>query len=135
MKKLLIATVAVFALAACSTKEQTGLRETLIAKFKDDQDLKDYKLDPESVADCVVDEIAGSLPGFAGDPRRDRFFEAYVHFVGAKSPADADKAVTDYQELFGSAQKARQAATSVADHVMTCMGKAIESAGPQEGVS
>ena len=135
MKKLLIAIFAVLALTGCSTKEQSGLKEALIAKFKDDQDLKDYKLDPASIADCVVDQIASSLPGFAGDPRRDRFFEAYGRFVAARSPSDADKAVADYQELFGSAQKARQAATSITDHVMTCMGKAIESAGPQEGVS
>jgi hypothetical protein len=129
MKKLLIAICAVSALAGCSSKEQTGLREVLIAKFKDDQDLKDYKLDPAGVADCVVGEIAGTLPGFGGDPRRARFFEAYARFISANSPAEAEKAITDYQELFGSAKKAREAATSVTDHVMACMGKAIESAG------
>jgi hypothetical protein len=133
MKKLLIAILALSALAGCSTKEQTGLREALIEKFKDDQDLKDYKLDPGNVADCVVKEITDTLPGFAGDPRRDRYFEAYARFINVKSPGDAEKAITDYQELFGSAKKAREAATSLSDHIMTCMGKAIEQAdgGPQ----
>jgi hypothetical protein len=133
MKKLFIAICVMFALTGCSTKEQTGLREALIAKFKDDQDLKDYKLDPASVADCVIDQISGTLPGFAGDPRREKFFEAYARFVNAKSSSEAEKTIADSQELFGSTQKARAAAISVTDHVMTCMGKAIESTGPQDG--
>ncbi|MGZ8217099.1 hypothetical protein [Methylomagnum sp.] len=129
MKKLLLTICAVLALAGCSTKEKTGLKEVLIEKFKDDQDLKDYKLDPAVVAECVVGEISGALPGFAGDPRRAQFFEAYTRFISVKSPGDAEKAITDYQGLFGSAKKAREAANSVTDHVMTCMGKAIDSTG------
>ncbi len=134
MKKLLIAICAAFLLlAGCSSKEQTGLKEALVAKFKDDQDLKDYKLDPGPIADCVVKQITDSLPGFAGDPRRDRYFDAYVRFVNVKSPNDAEKAITDFTELFGSAKKAREAANGVTDHVMTCMGKAIERVGGNEG--
>jgi hypothetical protein len=133
MKKLLIAVCAAFLLSACSTKEQTSLKEVLVAKFKDDQDLKDYKLDPGAIADCVVSEISGSLPGFAGDPRRDQYFEAYVRFVNVKSPNDAEKAITDYTNLFGSAKKAREAALGVTDYIMACMGKAIDRVGGSEG--
>jgi hypothetical protein len=129
MKRLLIAIIAASLLAGCSTKERTGLKEVLVAKFKDDQDLKDYRIEPEPVADCVVAEIADTLPGFAGDPRRDRFFEAYARFLNVRSPSDAEKAITDYTELFGSAKSAREAATSVTDHIMSCMGKAIEKVG------
>lgn len=132
MRKILIAVCAVFVLAGCSSKEQTGLKESLIAKFKDDQDLKDYKLDPDPIADCVVREITDSLPGFAGDPRRDHYFEAYVRFVNVNSPNDAEKAITDYTELFGSAKKAREAANGVTEFVMNCMGKAIEKVGGSE---
>lgn len=133
MKKLLIAISVVLLLAGCSSKEQTGLKEALVERFKDDQDLKDYKLEPANIADCVVKEITAGIPGFPGDPRRDRFFEAYARFVGVRSPGDADKAITDYQDLFGSAKKAREAANTITDHVMTCMGKAIESAGGRDG--
>lgn len=129
MKRLMIVFFAVFLLAGCSSKEKTTLKEALLAKFKDDSDLKDYKLDPETIADCVVSEIGNALPGFAGDPRRDQYFEAYTRFVNAKSPADAEKAVADYQHLFGSIKEARHAALSVTDHVMTCMGKGVAMAG------
>ena len=129
MKKLLIAISTVLLLLGCSSKQQTGLREALVEKFKDDQDLKDYKLDPEEIADCMLKEITANVPGFPGDPRRDKFFEAYARFVGVRSPSDAEKAITDYQELFGSAKKARAAANTITDHLMTCMGKAIEGGG------
>lgn len=131
MKKFLIAFCTVSLLVGCSGKEQTGLKESLVAKFKDDQDLKDYNLAPETVADCVVEEIGASLPGFMGDPRREQYFEAYAHFVNAKTPAEAEKAVNDYQQLFGTLKEARTAAMNVTNHVMTCMGKAMES-GPQK---
>lgn len=133
MKNFLIVLCAAFVLAGCSGKEQTGLKEVLVAKFKDDQDLKDYKLDPEPVADCVVREIGSTLPGFAGDPRRDQYFAAYVRFFNVKSPSDAEKSIADFTELFGSAKKARDAATSVTEHIMNCMGKAIEGATSNNG--
>lgn len=133
MKKLLIAFFAVFLLAGCSSKQQTGLKEALIERFKDDQDLKDYNLDPANVAECVVKEITSGVPGFPGDPRREKFFEAYTRFVNVRSPNDAEKAITDYQELFGDAKKAREAANTITDHVMTCMGKAIEGVGGRDG--
>jgi hypothetical protein len=126
MKKLILPIFMALSVVGCAKKEKTGLRDVLIERFKDDQDLKDYKLDPGQVADCVVDEIASSLPGFAGDPRRAEFFRAYERFLSVKSSADAEQGIAEFERLFGSAQKARQAATSITDHIMTCMGKAIE---------
>jgi hypothetical protein len=126
MKNLIIMISIALSVIGCARKEKTGLREVLIERFKDDSDLKDYKLDPANIADCVVDEISSSLPGFAGDPRRAEFFKAYERFLSVRSEADAEKSVAEFEKLFGTAQKARQAATSIPDHIMTCMGKAIE---------
>ncbi len=123
----MIMMLASLAVVGCAKKEKMGLREVLIERFKDDQDLKDYKLDPAEVADCMVDEISSSLPGFAGDPRRAQFFEAYAHFLNVKSMADGEKAIAEFEKLFGSKQKAREAAASLPDHEMTCMGKAIDN--------
>jgi len=128
MKKLMILMLASLSVFGCAKKEKTGLREVLIERFKEDPDLKDYNLDPAKVADCMVDEIGASLPGFAGDPRRGQFFEAYAHFLSVKSMADGEKAIAEFEQLFGSKQKAREAAASLPDHEMTCMGKAIENA-------
>jgi hypothetical protein len=129
IKKLLVVCCTVLLLIACSSQEQKDLREALVSKLKDDSDLKDYKLEPATIADCVVGEITADLPGFPGDPQRERFYQAYVHFVNVKSPADADKSITDYQDLFGSVKQAREAATNITNHIMTCMGQAIEKSG------
>lgn len=132
MKKLIVLFLAALVLSACAKKEKTGLRDVLAQRFSEDQDLKDYKLDPAEVADCVIDEISSTLPGFAGDPRRDEFFKAYEKFFNVKSAADAEASVNEFERLFGSRQKAREAALGVTDHIMTCMGKAIENA-PTDG--
>lgn len=129
MKELMILMLASLAMFGCAKKEKTGLHEVLVERFKEDPDLKDYNLDPAEMADCMVDEIAASLPGFAGDPRRAQFFEAYAHFLSVKSMGDGEKAIAEFEQLFGSKQKAREAAATLPDHEMTCMGKAIESSG------
>ncbi len=103
-----------------------------MAKLQDDPDLKDYKLNPSDVADCVVKSITDSLPGFPGDPRRPKFFEAYAKFVSIKSPGDAEKSMEEYKDLFGSLTQAREAAVSVTDHIMGCMGVAIEQHAGEE---
>jgi hypothetical protein len=132
MKKLLILVVATFVLSACEkSKEQLDLKQALTAKMLNDSDLKDYKIDPADMAECVYKEIAENAPGIPGDAKRPRYFEAYTKFVSVTSPSDAEKAITDYQDVFGDAKATRQAATSVTDHIMSCMSSAIDARAAQ----
>lgn len=125
--------IAALLLTACAdSKEKVSLKEALTAKLREDSDLKDYKLNPADVADCVVKSIGESLPGFPGDPKRNTYFEAYAKFVAVKSPGDAEKAIEEYKDLFGSVKQAREAAVSVTDHIMGCMGMGIEQQGDAE---
>lgn len=127
MSKRTFLVLLVLLLSACEpSQQQLGLREAVLAKLKDDPDLKDYKLEPESVADCVVKAISDEAPGITGDPRRDLYFQAYSQLIGVKNPAEAEKAVEKYKDVFGSPQGAREAALKVTDHIMSCMGEAIE---------
>jgi predicted small lipoprotein YifL len=126
MKKLLLVLAALLTLAACGQKEKVSLEEALLTSLKNDQDLKDYNLDPQEVADCTLEAISDSLPVMPTDPRRAQYFEAYALFLSApSSPQDAHKMIEGQKELFGSVQAARQAAMSVTDHIMTCMGLLI----------
>ncbi len=131
MKNLFLILVVAVLMQACSTPEQTDLKSALTAKFKDDSDLKDYKIDPGEVADCVMGEISSDIPAFPGDPRRERFFQAYTRFVTVSSPTEAEKTLAEFEELFGSKQAAREAATNITNHTMTCMGKAIDHSDGQ----
>lgn len=133
MKKIMTVLVAVLLLSACGdSKEQKDLKQVLTEKFKDDSDLKDYKLKPEDIAECVVDNISQDAPPIPGDQKRIRYFEAYTKFAAAKSPTEAEQAVKDYQDIFGGIKEARAAANTVTDHIMSCMGMAIEKAAPAE---
>jgi len=133
MKKIMTALIVASLLAACGqSKEQQDLKQVLTEKFKDDSDLKDYKLNPEDIADCVVANISQDAPPVPGDPKRERYFTAFTKFAAAKSPTEAEQAVKDYQDLFGGIKEARAAANGVTDHIMGCMGKAIERATPEE---
>jgi hypothetical protein len=127
MKKIVfLLFTAVFLIACTQSKEKTGLREALIEKLKDDQDLKDYKLDSGDMADCIVSEITDGAPGIPGDPRRTRYLEAYTKFVSARSPADAEQAIKDYQDLFDGPKGTHAAVAKISDYEMSCMGGFIE---------
>jgi hypothetical protein len=129
-KKTLVLLTIFLSLIGCdSQKEQLGLREAVLARLQEDPDLKDYKLDPASVTDCVVASIADGAPGMPGDPRRDAYFTAYARILSVKTPTEADQVVEQYKDLFGSQKGAREAALRVTDYIMTCMGEAIEDRG------
>lgn len=131
MKIIMTLLVASLFLTACGqSKEQQDLKAILADKFKDDSDLKDYKLKPEDIAECVVVNISEGAPAIPGDPKRDRYFAAFAKFAAAKSPADAEQAVKEYQDVFGGVKETRAAANSVTDYIMNCMGIAIEKATP-----
>lgn len=132
MKKIMTVLVAALLLSACgnNSKEQQDLKQILTEKFKDDSDLKDYKLKPEDIADCVVANVSEGAPPMPGDPKRERFFTAYTQFAGAKSPSDLEKAVKEYQDVFGGVKETYAAANTVTDYIMSCMGLAIEKAAP-----
>lgn len=125
--KIFIATVfAVGLLTGCSDQPKQGFREALVAKLAEDPDLKDYQLSPELIADCVVAEVAENAPGIPGDPRREAYFGAYAKFVAVPESADPRPVIAAAKDIFGSEAAAREAALGVTEHILTCMGKAVE---------
>lgn len=130
LKKTTILALLIALLGGCEPpKQAVGLREAILAKLKDDPDLKDYKLEPAAVADCVMKLISDDAPGITGDPRRDAYFEAYTYLMSVKTPTEAEQALEKYKDFFGSPQGVREAALKVTDHIMSCMGEAIEERG------
>jgi hypothetical protein len=129
MKKLLLALLASAALAGCGRQERLSLEEALLEKMRADSELKDYKISPEDMTACVVEEISSNLPVLAVDVRRGAYFEAYAKFISATNPL---KAIEEEAQLFGSVAEARKAAMGVTDHIMTCMGRLIDQRQPEE---
>lgn len=129
MKKLLLAMLAATALTGCGRQEKLTLEQALLEKMQADTDLKDYKIAPEDMTGCVMEEIAQSLPVLPVDTRRGAFFDAYAQFITATNPL---KAIEDAAPLFGSVAEARKAAMSVTDHIMSCMGRLLDQNPPEE---
>ncbi len=130
MKQLLILMMTAILLAGCASKERNEFEEKLAARLALDPDLKDYNLDPNEVASCVVSEIAKTLPGFRGTPARKPYWEAYAAFESARNTDEALSTVKQYKDVFGSEQKASAAAMEVTQYIMHCMGRMIETAHP-----
>ena len=114
-------------LTACGGEQKQTLEQALVAKLQNDSDLKDYKLAPQDVAKCVLEEISNSLPVFPGDPRRGEYFDAYAKFLSADSSAAAQQALDNAAKLFGSVKEARKAAVGVTDFIISCMGELVET--------
>lgn len=129
MKKLLIAMLAATALIACGRQEKLTLEQALLEKMQADSDLKDYKIDPQEMTECVIAEISKSLPVMPLDNQRGLYFEAYAKFVSATNPT---KAIEDAVPLFGSIKEARVAALSITDHIMYCMERLMDQRQPAE---
>jgi PBP1b-binding outer membrane lipoprotein LpoB len=53
MKKIIIISFSALILIACS--EQQQYKETVLEQITNDPDIQSYHLDPQSIADCIVD--------------------------------------------------------------------------------
>jgi hypothetical protein len=129
-KNLSILMLAATLLLAGCDRGKSGLEQALAENFRDDQDLKDYKIDPDEMAECVADEIAGSIPGLPGAPQRKAYFEAYTKMIKVTTnDQDPQQVLEENQEVFGSIRKAREAAFSVTAHILDCIGTLVEQQG------
>lgn len=131
MKKalsILMVAAALF-LTGCD-RGKSGLEQALAENFRDDQDMKDYKIDPDEMAACVADEISSAIPGLPGAPQRKAYFEAYTKMIKVTANnQDPQQVLEENKEVFGSVRKARKAAFSVTAHILDCMGKLVEQGG------
>ena len=129
-KNLSILMIAAILLLAGCDRGKSGLEQALAESFRDDQDLKDYKIDPDEMAACVAGEIAGSIPGLPGAPQRKAYFEAYTKMIKVTANnQDPQQVLEENKEVFGSVRKAREAAFGVTSHILDCMGKLVEQGG------
>lgn len=129
-KTLAILMVAATLLLTGCDRGKSDLEQALADNFRDDQDLKDYKIDPDEMAACVADEISSAIPGLPGAPQRKAYFEAYTKMVKVTAnDQDPQQVLEENKAVFGSVRKAREAAFSVTAHILDCMGVLVERRG------
>ncbi|MEE9412125.1 MAG: hypothetical protein V3V22_03635 [Methylococcales bacterium] len=112
-------------LVACS-KEGSEYEELLAKEFAKDQDVIDYKLDPEDMANCVVDQISGDIPGFSGSPIYENYFKGYKLLLRPDDSSEIAERMEKAEEIFGSKKAANKARLDVINHILYCMPQVKE---------
>ena len=114
-------------LSACAEKNQ--YKEAVLSQLKEDQDVKDYKIDPERMAACVVDTSSRNMPGFFPlDTERKKAYAAYAKMLTVTKSKNAEQVLTDLRAEFGSAQELSNAHSNYAESVLSCQTAMISEA-------
>ncbi|MGH8550225.1 MAG: hypothetical protein ACRERU_16810 [Methylococcales bacterium] len=133
MKKIITALAVAALLSGCEGKEKDELVEQLRLKFKQDNDLADYKITPDEMAECVADKILKEIPGFPGSPNRKSIIQAYTKLVRVNPTEDFRPALEETKEVFGSEAEAHEAAASITMSNFACIGDMINDQPLSEG--
>lgn len=118
-KIILLLIVTTLLLSACSEKKQ--YEEAVLTEMQTEPDIKDYKLDPVIMADCVVETTSRKMPGiFTGDPERLKAYVAYTKLVTLKKAKDPQQVMNELRKDFGSAQGLLDARNNYAESLVEC---------------
>ncbi len=122
-KRALILLVALF-LSACSDKE--NYHQAVLEQMKTEQDVKDYKIAPEKMADCIVDLSSKEMPGlFAFDPARLTAYRNYVKMLNLTKSKDPKKTMAELRTTFGSAKALADAHSNYTQAMMECISAVL----------
>jgi len=127
MKKLLLIAISTLFLPACADKNQ--FEEAVLEEMKKEQDIKDYKIAPEYMADCVVATTSSKMPGFfALDPNRLEAYRNYAKMLTLPKAEDPKKAIDELRNAFGSAKALGDAHTNYTESLVECYTAVISKA-------
>lgn len=125
---------ATFLLSACS--EQQQYKAAVLAEMQTESDIKDYKLDPEKMADCVVNSTSSNMPGlFPVDPARKKAYLSYTKMLTLKQSKEPQKAMDELRTEFGSAQGLLEARNNYTNSLVECQATLITNTEPVDGAA
>ncbi len=131
MKKLLLISLVVLFLPACSDKKQ--FEQAVLDQMQMEKDIKDYKLSPERMAKCVVDTVSNNMPGiFILDPDRMMAYRNYTKMLTLTSSADPKKTLEELRIAFGSPKALADAHSNYTESMLDCLSALI---GETEGAA
>jgi len=124
MKKLLLISISALLLSACSEKNQ--YEQAVLAQMKKDKDIKDYKIEPEHMAKCVVDMTSENMPGVAPiDPKRMTAYRNYTKMLTLNESKDPKKTLEELRTDFGSAKDLAEAHSNYTESLMNCISAVV----------
>lgn len=119
MKKIIFAIV-LLGLFGCAEKNE--YKQVVLEQMKKDQDIKDYKIDPEVMTNCVVDVTAKKMPGLLPiDPERRLAYRNYMKMIQLNKSEDPKSLLEELRTEFGSPKELAEAHSNYAESVMECL--------------
>jgi len=120
MKKLLIISLSVLTLAACS--EQEAYQQTVFEQISNDPDIKSYHLDPETVTQCIVDLSSKKMAGIVPfEPMRKAAYKGYTKMIGLKKSEKPEEVLQELREYFGDARGLADAHRNYSESYLECV--------------
>lgn len=120
MKKTILILFSVLFLSACADKE--NYQKAVLEQMQSDQDVKDYKIDPEYITRCIVESSSKNMPGlFPFDPERLTAYRNYVKMLELKTSKDPKAVMDQLRKDFGSPKALAEAHTNYTESVMECI--------------
>lgn len=117
-KSLLV--IAILVLSGCSEKQE--YERAILEQMKVEKDIKDYKISPEDMTECVVATSSKEMPGLIPiDPERRQAYKNYIKMLGLNTSADPKKTLEELRAEFGSAKALADAHTNYAESVVECV--------------
>lgn len=131
MQKILFLTIAALFLPGCAEKSQ--YEQTVLEQMQQDQDIKDYKLSPETMAQCVVDLSSSKMPGiFAYDPKRLVAYRNYSKMLTLNKAEHPEQVLAELRNDFGSPKGLAEAHNNYTESVLNCIASLLAETGPEE---
>lgn len=125
MKKRVLLFFCVLFLTAC-TEDKNNYQKAVLEQMQSEQDVKDYKIEPEYIAKCVVDTSTKNMPGlFPYDPARMTAYRNYTKMLTLKTAKDPKKVMMELRSDFGSAKGLADAHSNYTESVMECISAVL----------
>lgn len=124
MKKQLLILLCALLLTACADKEK--YEQVVLEKMQKEQDIKDYKISPEDMTQCVVAQTTDKMPGiFAFDPARLTAYRNYARMLSSETVKDPKAELEQLRKDFGSPQALAEAHGNYTESVVECYSVAV----------
>jgi hypothetical protein len=131
MKKILLISIAALLAVGCAEKGE--YEAAVLEEMKKEQEVKDYHIDPEKMAECVVDTSTGKMPGFADfDPERRTAYKNYTKMLTLMKSADPKKMLDELRKDFGSPKALADAHNNFTESMMNCYSAIMVKSEPEE---
>ncbi|MGD7037210.1 hypothetical protein [Methylotuvimicrobium buryatense] len=124
MKKIVFIALAASMLVACS--EKTEYEQAVLEDMRQEKDVKDYKLSPETMARCVVDLSSHNMPGvLAFDPNRRAAYRSYTKMLTLSKAENPEEVLNELRNEFGSPKDLADAHANYTESMMNCFASLI----------